>query len=300
MFDEASSRTFDVDRITEALAGAVNVLPQMQWRPQPVPFGLGRPLWVTDSGFDIRNHIRRARLPEPGTKAQLCRTISEATSDPIPPGRPPWELWFIEGYEGSKVVAALIPADRPVVANAAAKVRGEGDGQLWGTSATNRTFALPTHLADPLERLREAQVQTKAVRASVDSRPVQREEWFDLAPPILLLPMLRLTRLMGRRVNGNVIVSNVMGPAEKRYIGPMGIENFISCGHLKYAAGLNITVQHQSEFAVVAGVGSPALVSKEMRSWQRSPCSTRRMLTSVNGGGVPKNASGLSSQPFCS
>jgi hypothetical protein len=80
------------------------------------------------------------------------------------------------------------------------------------------------------------------VRASVDSRPVQREEWFDLAPPILLLPMLRLTRLMGRRVNGNVIVSNVMGPAEKRYIGPMGIENFISCGHLKYAAGLNITV----------------------------------------------------------
>ena len=385
VFDEASSRTFDFDRITEALAGAVNVLPQMQWRPQPVPFGLGRPFWVTDSGFDIRNHIRRTRLPEPGTKAQLCRKISEATSDPIPPGRPPWELWFIEGYEGSKVVAALkmnhaladggrlvelldllshpepgappsavpvprapdavtgvdallasttvlaqqlrhavprrlramwqargtasaarppsmlrdqpklpwrgqltagrsfswasvplddvkamahavsgtvnavvfaiaagavreyllaegIPADRPVVANAAAKVRGEGDGQLWGTSATNRTFALPTHLADPLERLREAQVQTKAVRASVDSRPVQREEWFDLAPPILLLPMLRLTRLMGRRVNGNVIVSNVMGPAEKRYIGPMGIENFISCGHLKYAAGLNITV----------------------------------------------------------
>ncbi len=47
---------------------------------------------------------------------------------------------------------------------------------------------------------------------------------------------------MGHHVNGDVIVSNVMGPHEKRYIGPMGVENFISCGHLKYVAGLNITV----------------------------------------------------------
>jgi diacylglycerol O-acyltransferase / wax synthase len=107
VFDEASSRTFDFNRVVEAIAGAVEVLPQMQWRPQPVPFGLGRPTWVTDPGFDIRNHVRRARLPRPGTKAQLCHKISEATSDPIPPGRPPWELWFIEGYEGSKIVAAL-------------------------------------------------------------------------------------------------------------------------------------------------------------------------------------------------
>jgi WS/DGAT/MGAT family acyltransferase len=385
VFDEESSRTFDFDRAVDALTGAVDVLPQMQWRPRPMPLGLGRPVWVTDPGFDIRNHVYRTRIPEPGTKAQLCRKISEVTSEPVPPNRPPWELWFIEGYQGNKVVAALkmnhaladggrlvelldllsrpargarpstvpvphapealtgvdallagaaeladqvrhavprrlrtmwvargggpaprppslvreqpklpwrgpltpgrsfswvsvplddvkaiahavsgtvnavvfataagairdyllaegMATDRPVVGNAAAKVRGDGDGRLWGTSATNRTFALPTHLADPLARLREAQVQTKAVRASVDSRPVQREEWFDLAPAVLLRPMLRFARLMGHRVNGAVIVSNVMGPHEKRYIGPMGIENFISCGHLKYVAGLNITV----------------------------------------------------------
>ena len=386
IFDEESSRIFDFDRVVDALAGAVDVLPQMRWRPQSVPFGLGRPAWTIDPDFDVRNHVHRARVPEPGTKAQLCRKISEVTSEPIPSGRPPWELWFFDGYQGRKVVAALkmshaladggrlvelldllarpdagapptaVPApeapgpltvaegllagaaelaqqighevprrvrtmlrgrggggaprrppslvrdqpklpwrgpltpgrsfswvsvplddvkaiahaisgtvnaavfavaagairecllaeglavDRPVVANVAAKVRGENDGRLWGTTATSRTVALPTHLADPLARLRESQAQTRAVRASVDSRPVQREEWFDLAPAVMLRPMLRFSRLIAQRVNGGVIVSNVTGPAEKRYIGPLGVENFISCGHLKYMAGVNITV----------------------------------------------------------
>jgi len=43
-------------------------------------------------------------------------------------------------------------------------------------------------------------------------------------------------------LSGYVMVSNVKGPREKRYIGGMGLENFVSCGHLKYAAGINTTV----------------------------------------------------------
>ena len=132
--------------------------------------------------------------------------------------------------------------DRPVLAETAAKNRQEGDTRLWGTAVTTRPFALPTHLADPLERLRAAHAQNTAVKADVAARPVQLEDWFDFVPPFLLRPMLRLTRLAAQRVNGGVIVSNVKGPREKRYIGGMGIENFISCGHLKFAAGVNITV----------------------------------------------------------
>lgn len=391
VFDEASSKDFQFERIGEAVAGAVAVLPQMQWRVQSVPLGLGRPVWITDPTFDVRNHLRYACLPEPGTKTQLCHMIGEVASKPVPPGRPPWELWLLEGFEGTKVVGVLkmnhamadggtfaelldllsrpepgpppiappvprpatalsrgdalrdgtrelwqeyrrelprrvramqrahararkstpvprspsmlrdqpklpwrgplTPArsfswaslpldevkqiakvisgtvndvifaiaagalrvllaeqgmltDRPVVANAAAKIRREGDTgiRLWGTAATNRTFELPTHLTDPLERLRAAHLQNSALKAALAARPVPKEDWFDFAPPILLRPMLRLTRFMGHRVNGAVIVSNVKGPSEKRYIGGMGIENFISCGHLKYAAGVNITV----------------------------------------------------------
>ncbi len=46
------------------------------------------------------------------------------------------------------------------------------------TPAAVATLLAPnhqTHLADPLQRLREANLQTRAVRASVDARPVQRE-----------------------------------------------------------------------------------------------------------------------------
>ena len=387
VFDEQSSEQFRIDRVTEALGRAVAVLPQMQWRIQSVPFGLGHPVWITDPAFDVRNHVRRARLPEPGTKSQLCRKIGELASEPIPGGQPPWELCFLEGFEGTKVVAVLkmnhaladggtfadlldklsrpdpdappivppiprpvapfsrgaalrdgtrdllhafrhelprqtramlrtyartsrssvprppsrfgaptvpwrgpltpprsfswvtvpldevkqiakvIPGtvndvvfavvagaarqclveegmltDRPVIGNTAVRNRRAGDARLWGTAVTALTFELPTHLADPLERLQAAHAQGLAVKAQAAARQVQMEEWFDFAPPILLRPALRLTRFAGHRVNGSVIVSNVKGPREKRYIGGLGVENFISCGHLKYVAVINVTV----------------------------------------------------------
>ena len=132
--------------------------------------------------------------------------------------------------------------DRPVIANTAVRTRKEGDIRLWGTAVSALPFQLPTHLSDPLECLRAAHAQTAMVKAEAANRPVHAEDWFDFAPPVLLRPALKLTRLAARRVNGALIVSNVNGPREKRYVGGMGIENFISCGHLKYAAGVNTTV----------------------------------------------------------
>lgn len=385
VFDEASSKDFQFGRVSEALTRAVAVLPQMRWRLESVPFGLNRPVWIVDPDFDVRNHLRRARLPEPGTKTQLCHIIGDISAEPIPPGRPPWEFWFLEGFEGTKVVGVLklshamadggtcaelfdmlshaepeappvaalvprpvaptsrgaalrdgvrdlvhelrcevprlvrtarnatagldaspqrqpdrtgmrkapwrgpltrgrtfswaslplpevkeiakvvsgtindivfavvagavreylagaeMPTDRPVIANTVAKNRKEGDTRLWGNAVTIRSFRLPTHLADPLERLREAHVQSMSVKARVVGRAVQVVDWVDLVPPILMRPALRLLRFPAQ-VRGGVIVSNVKGPSEKRSVGEMGIENFISCGQLKDAAGINVTV----------------------------------------------------------
>jgi diacylglycerol O-acyltransferase len=387
VFDEEASKAFCFERASEALDRAVAVLPQMQWRVQFVPFGLGHPVWITDPAFNVRNHLQHARLPDPGTKSQLCTKIGDIASEPVPAGQPPWELWFLEGFEGNKVVAVLkmnhaladggtfadlldlmtrpepnsppiVPSipraaapagsgaalrdgihdlwqavrdelpqrtravlraytynkktlaqrppsrlrapalpwrgpltlarsfswvsvpldevkqiaeaisgtvndvvfaivaravrqclaeegmlgDRPVIANTAVRTCKEGDTRLWGTAVTALPFQLPTHLSDPLECLRAAHSQTAMVKAEAATRPVHAEDWFDFAPPVLLRPALKLTRLAARRVNGALIVSNVKGPREKRYVGGMGIENFISCGHLKYAAGVNTTV----------------------------------------------------------
>ena len=440
VFDEASSRDFQFDRIGEALAGAVAVLPQMQWRVQSVPLGLNRPVWITDPAFDVRNHLRHARLPEPGTKKQLCQMIGEVATEPIQPGRPPWELWFLEGYEGTKVVgvlkmnhamadggtfaellelltssepgmAPIAPAipqpvtalsrgdalrdgarelwqeyrrelprrlrairqahakarksppvtplpsvlgvpkvpwcgpltpprsfswvsvpldevkqiekvisgtandvvfaivagavreylaeqgmltDRPVLAETAAKNRQEGDTRLWGTAVTTRPFALPTHLADPLKRLRAAQAQNTAVKAHVAARAVQMEDWFDFVPPFLFGPMLKLTRFAAQRVSGGVIVSNVKGPREKRYIGGMGIENFISCGHLKFAAGVNVTVWSYNKMLNFAVYGCSRTLPDAELLTQRIQSSFDELRAAA---GVSRNPSNGSDRP---
>jgi hypothetical protein len=169
-----------------------------------------------------------------GEVKEIAKVISGTVNDVI--------FAIVAGAVRECLAEAGMLQDRPVVANAAAKSRKEGDTRLWGTSATSVAFALPTHVADPLERLNAAHEQNAAVKAQAAARPVNWEDWFDLVPPILLTPMLRLMRLAVHRLPGALIVSNVKGPREKRYIGGMGIENFISCGHLKYAAGINVTV----------------------------------------------------------
>jgi hypothetical protein len=41
--------------------------------------------------------------------------------------------------------------------------------------------------------------------------------------------------------------SSINCPREKRYVGGIGIDDFLSCGHLKYAAGVNTTVWSYDE-----------------------------------------------------
>ncbi|MGO9100575.1 MAG: wax ester/triacylglycerol synthase family O-acyltransferase [Mycobacterium sp.] len=388
VFDEESSRAFDVEEVISALGAAVAVLPQMRWRLRPVPLGINRPMWVVASNFNVRDHVRFTALPGAGDKKELCRLIGEIAAQQIPSGKPPWQLWFITGFEGAKVVAmlklshaladggtcaqlismlsrpepnappvrALVPqpcesatwrdlvhqvarellrevprlvnvmrkakikrrkpvsqvkppsmvrapplpwrgpltagrsfsyvtiplpevkavgrtvggtvndvvfacvagavrsylaernelTDRPVVATTVAKNRRESDPRLWGNAVTTRVFGLPTHIADPLERLKAAQAQSNSVKARVaHRRGAQLEEWIDLVPPMIMRPVsaaIRRAYRAYRRSSGYVMVSNVVGPREKRYIGGLGVENFISSGHLKYAAGVNVTV----------------------------------------------------------
>ena len=141
-----------------------------------------------------------------------------------------------------------------MIANTAVQTRKDSDTRLWGTAVTALPFELPTHLSDPLARLHAAHAQTAMVKAEVATRPVHMEDWFDFSPPAILRPALRLTRLAAQRVNGAVIISNVKGPREKRYIGGIGIDNFLSCGHLKYAAGVNTTIWSYDKLLNFTGV----------------------------------------------
>jgi diacylglycerol O-acyltransferase / wax synthase len=83
------------------LAGVVAMklpaLTRYRQRVRFVPFDLGRPLWITDPGFELSYHLRHSALPRPGGDTQLRRLVARVMSIPLDRSRPLWEMWLIDG-----------------------------------------------------------------------------------------------------------------------------------------------------------------------------------------------------------
>jgi len=67
------------------------------------PYGLDHPVWVKDPDFDVDNHVKRTRLPEPGTPDILERVVARLHETPLDRSRPLWQYWLIEGLESGHV-----------------------------------------------------------------------------------------------------------------------------------------------------------------------------------------------------
>lgn len=83
-----------------------DLLEAMRTRPAGPPFNfklkgslIGKPEWVEDQNFDLDYHLRRARLPKPGTRKQLMEVVSRLHSVLLDRERPLWELHIIEGLD---------------------------------------------------------------------------------------------------------------------------------------------------------------------------------------------------------
>jgi WS/DGAT/MGAT family acyltransferase len=83
--------------VLAVIADRLALVPRYQQKLRTVPFRLGRPVWVDDPDFDLRYHIRRAALPEPGEDQQLADLIARVMSDRLDRDHPLWEYWVIEG-----------------------------------------------------------------------------------------------------------------------------------------------------------------------------------------------------------
>ncbi len=62
---------------------------------------LDHPVWVEDSDFDIDRHVHRISLPAPGGWAELSEISGHLAGLPLDRRRPLWEMWVIEGFDGS-------------------------------------------------------------------------------------------------------------------------------------------------------------------------------------------------------
>lgn len=66
---------------------------------------IGPPRWEYDQNFNIRNHLIKTTLPDPGDHEMLQRLVSEMMSVPLDRSKPLWELHYVENYgKGSALI----------------------------------------------------------------------------------------------------------------------------------------------------------------------------------------------------
>ena len=90
----------DYDTVVEAIEARLDLVPRYRQKLAFVPFGQGRPRWVDDPHFNLRYHVRRSALPEPGSEDQLRRLAGRVFSQQLDRDKPLWELWIVEGLDG--------------------------------------------------------------------------------------------------------------------------------------------------------------------------------------------------------
>ena len=94
--------TIDEEHFRRTLRRAVVKMPRLYERVVP---GLGRlapPAWVPDPEFDIEYHMRRLRLPKPGTDRQLFDLAAQLYQEPLDRTRPLWRFVVIDGLKGGR------------------------------------------------------------------------------------------------------------------------------------------------------------------------------------------------------
>ncbi len=91
-------KLLDFRRIYATIDSRLVSFPRFQQRIAYPKTGLGVPDWETDKHFDLRSHLHRVALPEPGDKAALQEMMANLTVTPLDPNRPLWQVHLIENY----------------------------------------------------------------------------------------------------------------------------------------------------------------------------------------------------------
>jgi WS/DGAT/MGAT family acyltransferase len=136
--------------------------------------------------------------------------------------------------------------EQPLVAMVPVSVRA-ADADRGGNNKVSSMFAvLPTHLADPLERLRVANQATRVAKAQHAALPPGLvHDVSAFAIPALAGRASRVAGALGlmQRVNPfNLVVSNVPGPNLPVYLGGLKVTEYYPVSTIPDGQGLNITV----------------------------------------------------------
>jgi diacylglycerol O-acyltransferase / wax synthase len=97
----------DWDRFLAVHERGVRMVPRLRQRVVEAPLGLGSPRWSVDPEFDLRFHVRRARLPDGGGWPALLEAAARLAMSPFDRARPPWEAVLYEGLPDGRAAYVL-------------------------------------------------------------------------------------------------------------------------------------------------------------------------------------------------
>ena len=97
MVFDAPTGGFDYESLVTLISQRIAHVPRYRQRIKTVPGGLGNPVWVDDTNFDMSYHVRRSALPRPGSDEQLEELVARIQPRPLDRSRPLWEVYLVEG-----------------------------------------------------------------------------------------------------------------------------------------------------------------------------------------------------------
>ena len=82
----------------------LHLVPRYRQKIAWVPGNQGRPVWVDDPTFDVRNHLLFTKLPPSATERDLLKLASGLLSRPLDRTRPLWEMWHVRLGNGRRAI----------------------------------------------------------------------------------------------------------------------------------------------------------------------------------------------------
>ena len=170
--------------IVQMVAAKLHLVPRYRQVVRFVPLELERPVWVDDSHFNLRYHVRHTALPSPGGEDQLRNLVGRVMAQQLDRAKPLWEMWIVEGLEDDRwallskthhcMVDGVSATDLlSVIMDASADtVREEPvawEPEAMPTGAELLTAALRQRLSSPREMVRSLRSAARAPGRVLDS-----------------------------------------------------------------------------------------------------------------------------------
>jgi diacylglycerol O-acyltransferase / wax synthase len=89
------------DEFSAHIKSRLHLVPRYRQKLAIPRFEMGRPFWVDDPSFNLDYHVRHTALPKPGSDDQLRQLAGRIFSQRLDRSKPLWEVWLIQGFEGS-------------------------------------------------------------------------------------------------------------------------------------------------------------------------------------------------------